>query len=90
MIGFEDDTVRRRARRGEFRAKILRLSPNQARTIFRDEPGVHDLANEVGKSRFFRKRSQLRIPHGVLTRFWNKTEIRDGNSRTQIARRRRV
>jgi hypothetical protein len=57
-------------------AKILRLSPNQARAIFRDEPGVHDLANDYSKSRFrLRRRSQLRIPHSVLVRFWKSTEI---------------
>lgn len=58
-------------------ATILRLSANQARAIFRNEPGVHDLANDVGKSRFrHKRRSQLRIPHGVLLRFWKRTEIR--------------
>jgi hypothetical protein len=57
-------------------AKILRLSPNQTRAIFRDEPGVHALAKDYFKSRFLRKRrSQLRIPHGVLVRFWKSTEI---------------
>src|SRR6266704_3034204 len=57
-------------------ARILRLSPNQARAIFRDEPGVHDLANDYSKSRFrHKRRSQLRIPHGVLVRFWKSTEI---------------
>jgi hypothetical protein len=61
-------------------AKILQLSPNQVRTIFRNEPGVHDLSNEVGKSRF-RRRSQLRIPHAVLTRFWKRTEIREQESK---------
>src|SRR5207249_6739972 len=61
-------------------AKILGLSANQARTIFRNEPGVHDLANEFGKSRF-RRRSQLRIPHAVLARFWKRTEIREQEAR---------
>ena len=61
-------------------AKILRLSANQARTIFRNEPGVHDLANEFGKSRF-RRRSQLRVPHAVLARFWKRTEIREQEAR---------
>ena len=36
-------------------ARILRLSPNQARAIFRNEPGVHDLTHESGKSRFRQK-----------------------------------
>jgi len=61
-------------------AKILGLSANQARTIFRNEPGVHDLANKFGKSRF-RRRSQLRIPHAVLARFWKRTEIREQEAR---------
>src|SRR5437867_11546908 len=61
-------------------AKILRLSANQARMIFRNEPGVHDLANKFGKSRFHR-RSQLRIPHAVLERVWKRTEIREEKSR---------
>ena len=61
-------------------AKILRLSANQARMIFRNEPGVHDLANKFGKSRFHR-RSQLRIPHAVLERVWKRTEIREEQSR---------
>ena len=61
-------------------AKILQLSPNQVRTIFRNEPGVHDLSNEFVKSRF-RRRSQLRIPHAVLNRFWKRTEIRDPESK---------
>src|SRR5438876_6465728 len=56
-------------------AKILRLSPNQARTIFRNEPGVHDLSADAAKSRFLRRRCQLRIPHSVLVRFWMRTEI---------------
>jgi hypothetical protein len=68
-------------------AKILQLSPNQIRTIFRNEPGVHDLANNFGKSRF-RRRSQLRIPHAVLTRFWKRTEIREQESKkTRVATR---
>jgi hypothetical protein len=54
-------------------AKILRLSPNQTRAIFRDEPGVHDLANDLSKSRFrLKRRSQLRIPHSVLVRLLEK------------------
>ena len=61
-------------------AKILQLSPTQVRTILRNEPGVHDLSNEVGKSRF-RRRSQLRIPHAVLARFWKRTEIREQESK---------
>ena len=57
-------------------AQILRLSPNQVRAIFQHEPGVHDLANGQGFPRFCRKRrSQLRIPHAVLVRVWNRTEI---------------
>src|SRR5437868_4052471 len=56
-------------------AKILRLSPNQARAIFRNEPGVHDLSAHCPQSRFLRRKSQLRIPHAVLARFWKRTEI---------------
>ena len=66
-------------------AKILRLSPNQARAIFRNEPGVHDLTHESGKSRFRQKRrSQLRIPHAVLARFWKRTEIYQREAHRQI------
>ena len=56
-------------------ARILRLSPNQARSIFRNEPGVHDLSASSPQSRFLRRKSQLRIPHTVLARFWRRTEI---------------
>lgn len=66
-------------------AKILRLSPNQARAIFRNEPGVHDLTHESGKSRFRQKRrSQLRIPHAVLARFWKRTEIYQREAHRQV------
>jgi hypothetical protein len=68
-------------------ARILQLSPNQVRTIFRNEPGVHDLSNGSGKSKF-RRRSQLRIPHTVLMRFWKRTEVREHESkRVGMARR---
>ncbi len=56
-------------------AKILRLSPNQVRAIFRNEPGVHDLSADSITSRFLRRKSQLRIPHAVLVSFWKRTEI---------------
>jgi hypothetical protein len=56
-------------------ARILRLSPNQARSIFRNEPGVHDLSAISPRARFLRRKSQLRIPHAVLVRFWNRTEL---------------
>ena len=66
-------------------AKILRLSPNQARAIFRNEPGVHDLTHESGKSRFRQKRRrQLRIPHTVLARFWKRTEIYQREPHRQV------
>ncbi len=63
-------------------ARILRLSPNQARSIFRNEPGVHDLSATSQQSRLLRRKSQLRIPHGVLARFWKRTET-CGKQRTQ-------
>jgi hypothetical protein len=56
-------------------ARILRLSPNQVRSIFRNEPGVHDISAISPQSRFLRRKSQLRIPHTVLARFWKRTEI---------------
>ena len=56
-------------------AKILRLSPEQVRTIFRNQPGVHDLSADSATSRFLRRKSQLRIPHAVLVGFWKRTEI---------------
>jgi hypothetical protein len=73
-------------------AKILRLSPTQAREIFRNEPGVHDFSNDLGKSRFFRqkRRSQLRIPHTVLVRFWKRTEIREKEIPRQVGNGRRL
>jgi hypothetical protein len=58
-------------------AKILRLGPNQVREIFRNEPGVHDLSADSSKSKLMKRRSQLRIPHAVLLRFWKRTEIRE-------------
>jgi hypothetical protein len=70
-------------------ANILRLSPNQARAIFRNEPGVHDLADDSPKSRFRRKRrSQLRIPHAVLVRFWKRTEIYQHENHRQVRNKR--
>jgi hypothetical protein len=57
-------------------ARVLRISPNQTRTIFRNEPGVHDLSDNFGKKLRSRRNSQLRIPHSVLMRFWKRTEIR--------------
>src|SRR5438046_9266704 len=56
-------------------AKILRLSPEQVRTIFRNQPGVHDLSADTPKSRFLKRKSQLRIPHAVLVSFWKRTEM---------------
>ena len=56
-------------------AKILRLGPNQVREIFRKEPGVHDLSADSAKSRFLKRRSQLRIPHAVLMRFWKPATV---------------
>ena len=56
-------------------AKILRLSPEQVRTIFRNQPGVHDLSADSATSRFLKRKSQLRIPHAVLVGFWKRTEI---------------
>ncbi len=58
-------------------AKILRLGPNQVREIFRNEPGVHDLSADSPKSKLMKRRSQLRIPHAVLLRFWKRTEIHE-------------
>src|SRR5262245_38759271 len=57
-------------------ARILRLSPNQARAIFRNEPGVHDLSAISPQARLLRRKSQLRIPHAVLVRFWSRTELK--------------
>jgi hypothetical protein len=57
-------------------ARILRISPNEARAIFRKEPGVHDLSHDFGNPSRFRRHSQLRIPRAVLARFWKRTEIR--------------
>ena len=72
-------------------AKILRLSANQARAIFRKEPGVHDFADDLGKSRFrLKRRSQLRIPHAVLTRFWKRTELYQDEPQRQVGSRRRL
>jgi len=69
-------------------AKILRLSPNQVRAIFRNEPGVHDLSADSITSRFLRRKSQLRIPHAVLASFWKRTEIaqQQGTGRTRNKR----
>jgi hypothetical protein len=65
-------------------AKILLWSPNQVSKKFRHEPGVHDLALSDGakKKRLLRKRrySQLRIPHSVLVRVWNRTQIDNGGA----------
>ena len=69
-------------------ARILRQSPNQARSIFRNEPGVHDLSVVSPQSRFLRKKSQLRIPHAVLARFWRRTEL-CGEQRVQSLRSRK-
>src|SRR6059036_3699440 len=70
-------------------ARILRLSPNQARSIFRNEPGVHDLSAISPQSRFLRRKSQLRIPHTVLARFWRRTEIgRQPGVQALLSRRR--
>jgi hypothetical protein len=56
-------------------ARILRLSPNQTRSIFRNEPGVHDLAAGSPASRLLSRKSQLRIPHATLVGFWKRTEL---------------
>lgn len=69
-------------------AKILKMSPNQARRIFRNEPGVHDLSNDFGRPSRFRRQAQLRIPHTVLARFWRRTEIREREAK-QVANGRR-
>src|SRR5437868_3776126 len=70
-------------------ARILRLSPNQARSIFRNEPGVHDLSAISPQSRFLRRKSQLRIPHTVLARFWRRTEIgQQSGVQASLSRRR--
>lgn len=71
-------------------AKILRLSPNQVRAIFRNEPGVHDLAADSPKSRFLRRKSQLRIPHTVLANFWKRTEIAQQQGIGQMRNKRPV
>src|SRR5256885_945023 len=71
-------------------AKILRLSPNQVRAIFRNEPGVHDLPSHCPQSRFLRRKSQLRIPHTVLARFWKRTEIvRQESAKAMLTKTRR-
>lgn len=69
-------------------ARVLRLSPNRVRTIFRKEPGVHDLSSDSAKSRFLGRKSQLRIPHGVLMRFWKRTEIIQRETMPALVRRR--
>src|SRR5260370_5967417 len=47
----------------------------RVRTIFRNQPGVHDLSADSATSRFLRPKSQLRIPHAALASFWKRTEI---------------
>ena len=63
----------------------FQIDRHQERRIFRNEPGMHDLSNDFGKPSRFRRRSQLRIPHAVLTRFWKRTEIREQESVRQLA-----
>src|SRR5262245_51668186 len=53
-------------------AEILDISENQATKRFENEPGVRDLSG----ARYFGKRKRmLRIPHSVLVRVWNRSEI---------------
>jgi hypothetical protein len=61
-------------------ASILRWSPHKTTQVFRNEPGVRDLS--LSTTRRYRKRryNLLRIPHSVLLRVWNKTEIQKGGA----------
>ncbi len=43
-------------------ARILRISPNQTRAIFRKEPGVHDLSHDFGKPSRFRGIASYEFP----------------------------
>ena len=49
-------------------AKLLRISPNRAISLFANEPGVLNLGTSRSSNRARRLR-QLRIPTSVLERF---------------------
>ena len=53
-------------------AEILGVSENYAINLFAKEPGVRDLAPV---KHFGRRRRQLRIPHSVAVRVWNRADV---------------
>ena len=60
--------------------RILGLSDNAVIKLFEREPGVRDLAEAkyLGK-----RRRMLRIPHSVLVRVWNRSEVRLNQSQAR-------
>jgi hypothetical protein len=54
-------------------AEIWGISENHATKLLEGEPGVRDLAPV---KHFGRRKRQLRIPHSVLTRVWNRAEVK--------------
>src|SRR5215831_541634 len=52
--------------------ELLGLSDNAVIKLFEHEPGVRDLAEALY---FGKRRRMLRIPHSVLERVWNRSEI---------------
>ena len=64
-------------------AHILGLSENQVTKIFEKEPGVRDLAEACY---FGKRRRMLRIPHSVLVRIWNRSEVSPPKMTHQVRR----